>query len=63
MATKFNHANGFDSLSRLTGGGRGEGIKTVRTTLTSILSLQGRARKSSRVTSMVIATNEFFGFQ
>jgi len=30
------------------------------TTLTSILSLQGRARKLSRVTSMVIATNEFF---
>ena len=32
----------------------------MRTTLTSILSLQGRARKSSRVTSIVIATNEFF---
>jgi hypothetical protein len=27
MAIKFNHANGFDSLSRLTVEGRGEGIK------------------------------------
>ena len=40
--------------------GKGEGIKLCGTTLTSILSLQGRARKSSRVTSMAIAINEFF---